>query len=131
MIIAVWAAIIKSSIKSDRLEKISKNQLKKTTSKHTFVSEQTSNSMHEKKVHFKTEIDLRGMRVDEALQAVTYYIDDAIQCNIMRVRILHGTGTGALRQAIRDYLASISGIHSYHDEDIRFGGSGITIVELD
>ncbi|MCL2649986.1 MAG: Smr/MutS family protein [Candidatus Azobacteroides sp.] len=129
--IVVAFGSIKSSIKSDRLEKISKNQLKKTTAKHTFVSEQTSNSMHEKKVHFKTEIDLRGMRVDEALQAVTYYIDDAIQCNIRRVRILHGTGTGALRQVVRDYLAGSAGVRNYHDEDVRFGGAGITVVEFE
>jgi len=122
---------IKSSIKSDRLEKISKNQAKKAEAKYTFVSEQMSNSMHEKKIHFKTEIDLRGMRADEALQAVTYYIDDAIQCNTGRVRILHGTGTGALRQVVRNYLAGASGIHKYHDEDVRFGGAGITVVEFE
>ncbi len=122
---------IKSTIKSDRLEKVSKNQLRKTDTKYTFVSEQTSNSIHEKKSHFKTEIDLRGMRVDEALQAVTYYIDDAIQCNIGRVRILHGTGTGALRQIVRDYLAGTHGIRNYHDEDVRFGGAGITVVEFE
>ena len=121
---------IKSTIKSDRLEKISKNQSKKTATKNTFVSEQTSGSIHEKKMHFKTEIDLRGMRADEALQAVTYYIDDAILCNAGRVRILHGTGTGALRQVARDYLAGVSGIRKYHDEDVQLGGSGITVVEL-
>ena len=70
------------------------------------------------------------MRVDEAVQAVTYFIDDAIQFNASRVRILHGTGTGALRQYIRQYLASVPGIASYHDEDVRLGGAGITVVEL-
>ncbi len=129
--IVVAFGAIKSAIKSDRLEKISKNQLKKNEGKkHTFVSEQTFDSMHEKKIHFKTEIDLRGMRVEEALQAVTYYIDDAIQCNVGRVRILHGTGTGALRQVVRDYLSGIPEIRDYHDEDVRFGGAGITIVEI-
>ena len=122
---------IKSTLKSDRLEKVSKNQLKKTNPTYTLLSEQTSSSMHEKKMHFKTEIDLRGMRVEEALQAITYYIDDAIQCNTGRIRILHGTGTGALRQVIRDYLAGTSGIQNYHDEDVRFGGAGITVVELE
>ncbi|MDR0232417.1 MAG: Smr/MutS family protein [Dysgonamonadaceae bacterium] len=129
--IVVAFGSIKSTIKSDRLEKVSKNQLKKADTKYTFVSEQTSSSMHEKKSHFKTEIDLRGMRADEALQAVTYYIDDAIQCNIGRVRILHGTGTGALRQVVRDYLSGTHGIHNYHDEDVRFGGAGITVVEFE
>jgi len=128
--IVVAFGSIKSTIKSERLEKISKNQLKKQDAKYTFISGQTSSSVHEKKMHFKTEIDLRGMRIDEALQAVTYYIDDAIQCNPGRVRILHGTGSGALRQAVRDYLASVQGIRQYRDEDVRLGGSGITVVEL-
>ena len=66
----------------------------------------------------------------EGLQAVTYFIDDAIQFGAQRVRILHGTGTGALRQAIRQYLASIHDVVDAHDEDVRFGGAGITVVEL-
>lgn len=80
---------------------------------------------------FKTEIDLRGMRLDEALQAVTYYIDDAIRFSMPRVRILHGTGTGALRQGIRQQLSATPGIARFHDEDVRFGGAGITVVELE
>ena len=70
------------------------------------------------------------MRADEALQAVTYFIDDAVQFSANRVRILHGTGTGALRQAIRQYLGTIAAIRDYHDEDVRFGGAGITVVEF-
>lgn len=70
------------------------------------------------------------MRADEAVQAVTYFIDDAIQFASARVRILHGTGTGALRMAIRQYLSTIDAIASYHDEDVRFGGAGITVVEF-
>lgn len=76
------------------------------------------------------EIDVRGMRVDEAVQAVTYFIDDAIQFNASRVRILHGTGTGALRQYIRQYLSTVPAVRRYADEDVRFGGAGITVVEL-
>lgn len=87
-------------------------------------------SSRERQLRFKPEIDLRGMRADEAIQAVTYFIDDALQFNIGRVRILHGTGTGALRQAIRQYLGTINGVASYRDEDVRFGGAGITVVEL-
>ena len=76
------------------------------------------------------EIDVRGFRADEAIQAVTYFIDDAIRFSAQRVRILHGTGTGVLRQVIRDYLATVPGILSTRDEDVRFGGAGITVVEL-
>ena len=94
------------------------------------VSRQTQDSIRQKHLDFKQEIDVRGMRADEALQAVTYFIDDALLVNASRVRILHGTGTGALRQAIRQYLHTIPGIASFHDEHVQFGGAGITVVEL-
>mgnify|MGYP000815171665 FL=1 len=71
------------------------------------------------------------MRADEAIQAITYFIDDAIQVSCARVRILHGTGTGALRQAIRQYLQSVNGVRHFQDEHVQFGGAGITVVELD
>lgn len=86
--------------------------------------------VHEKKVHFKQELDLRGMRAVDAMQAVDYYLDEAIQVGCHRVRILHGTGTGALRQSIRQLLATRLHVLRYYDEDVRFGGAGITIVEL-
>lgn len=123
--------MIKSTVKLDRLEKVSKNQIKKEIQKSTFVSEQTSDQMHEKRLHFKQEIDVRGMRGEEALQTVTYFIDDAIQVGVQQVRILHGTGTGILRQLIREYLRSVPGVRSFHDEHVQFGGAGITVVELD
>ena len=94
------------------------------------VSRQTQDSIRQKHLDFRQEIDVRGMRADEALQAVTYFIDDALLVNASRVRILHGTGTGALRQAIRQYLNTIPGIASFHDEHVQFGGAGITVVEL-
>jgi DNA mismatch repair protein MutS2 len=87
--------------------------------------------MSEKKLQFKLEIDVRGMRGEEALPAVIYYIDDAIQCNAGRVRILHGTGTGALRQIVRDYLKTVDGIKRFQDEHVQFGGAGITVVEFE
>lgn len=123
--------MIKSTVKLDRLEKVSKNQLKQEIKKSSFVSVQTRDEMHEKKLNFKQEIDVRGMRGDEALQAVTYFIDDAILVGSTRVRILHGTGTGALRQLIRDYLRTIPGVARYHDEHVQFGGAGITVVEFE
>lgn len=123
--------MIKSTVKLDRLEKVSKNQIKKEIQKSTFVSEQTSEQMHEKRLHFKQEIDVRGMRGDEALQTVTYFIDDAIQVGAHQVRILHGTGTGILRQLIREYLRTVPGVKNFHDEHVQFGGAGITVVELE
>lgn len=96
----------------------------------TLVSAHTSEESRQRQLNFKQEIDVRGMRVDEALQAVTYFIDDATQFNSSRVRILHGTGNGILRQYIRQYLDTVPSVKSYADEDVRFGGAGITVVQL-
>lgn len=96
-----------------------------------FVSELTSQSRQseaERRKNFKSEIDVRGMRAEEAVRAVTYLIDDAFQYNIFPVRILHGTGTGALKEAIRNYLLSYRSTLEFHDEDVRLGGAGITVV---
>lgn len=123
--------MIKSTVKLEQLEKVSKGQIKREIQKSTFVSSQTTDDMHEKKLNFKQEIDVRGMRGDEALQTVTYFIDDAIQVGADKVRILHGTGSGILRQLIRDYLRTIPGVRRFQDEHVQFGGAGITIVELD
>ena len=122
--------MLKSTVKVDRLEKVSKNQIKKENAKSTFLGVKTSDDMREKQLHFKQEIDVRGMRADEALQAVTYFIDDAIQVGCARVRILHGTGTGVLRQVIRQYLKTVPGVAHFQDEHVQFGGAGITVVEL-
>lgn len=70
------------------------------------------------------------MRGDEALNAVTYFIDDAILLRIARVRILHGTGSGILRTLIRQYLRTVSGVKDCRDEHVQFGGAGITVVDL-
>lgn len=123
--------MIKSTVKLEQLEKVSKGQIKREVQKSTFVSSQTSDEMHEKRLHFKQEIDVRGMRGDEALQTVTYFVDDAIQVGAGKVRILHGTGTGILRQLIRDYLRTVPGVKRFQDEHVQFGGAGITVVELD
>ncbi len=87
--------------------------------------------IHEKRLHFKQDLDVRGMRANEAVQSVSYFIDDAIQLGISRVRILHGTGTGALRMAIREYLAGVGSVRKYADEHVQFGGAGITVVDLE
>ena len=121
---------IRTTVKVDRLSPTLKQPSSGARQQASFISAATTDDSRERQLKFKTEIDLRGMRVDEALQAVTYYIDDAIQFNAGRVRILHGTGTGALRQSIRQYLATVPAVRHFADEDIRFGGAGITVVEF-
>ena len=97
---------------------------------YTFLSKETQENISERRLHFKQDIDVRGMRGEEALQAVTYYIDDAVLLGMPRVRILHGTGNGILRTLIRQYLQANPAVSSCRDEHIQFGGAGITIVEL-
>jgi DNA mismatch repair protein MutS2 len=94
------------------------------------VSNDTRNVIDNRKLNFKQDIDVRGMRGDEAINAVTYFIDDAILVGMSRVRILHGTGTGVLRQLIRQYLGTIPNVRSFRDEHVQFGGAGITVVDL-
>ena len=96
----------------------------------TFISLQTQNEIREKKLEFRQDIDVRGMRGDEAVQAVTYFIDDALVAGVSRVRILHGTGSGILRTLIRQYLATIPAVADFHDEHVQFGGAGITVVDI-
>ena len=93
-------------------------------------SRMTRETIDSHKVNFRQDIDVRGMRGDEAVNAVMHYIDDAILMGASRVRILHGTGTGALRQLIRQYLATIPNVSSFRDEHVQFGGAGITVVEI-
>lgn len=122
---------MKTTVKLSRLKRtIRKAQSVSVPGGVSYLSSQTSAASRERQLSFSNEIDVRGMRADEAVQAVMYYIDDAIQFNSSRVRILHGTGTGALRQYIRRYLDTVSAVRSYHDEDVRFGGPGITVVEF-
>lgn len=121
--------MIRTTSKLNTLEYVSKNQAKKET-RTNVIHASTSDDMREKKLNFKQDIDVRGMRGDEALQAVMYFIDDAILVGMSRVRILHGTGTGALRSMIRDYLRSIPSVSYFNDEHVQFGGAGITVVDL-
>ena len=96
----------------------------------SFIGRSTREQIYEKKLSFHPEIDIRGMNGEEALNAVTYFIDDALLLGIPRVRILHGTGSGYLRSVVREYLHTVPGITAYHDEHVQFGGSGITVVEF-
>lgn len=122
---------LKTIVRLDRLEVTQARPQAALSTKTTYISSQTQDSMYEKKLNFKQDIDVRGMRGDEALQAVTYFIDDAILVGMSRVRILHGTGNGILRTLIRQYLKTVPGVAGFHDEHVQFGGVGITVVDLE
>ena len=126
----VMFGLMKTNVKAERLERAEAPRQSQSIAKATFVSSATQEQMYEKKLNFKQDIDVRGMRGDEAVQAVTYFIDDAILVGVSRVRILHGTGTGILRTLIRQYLATVPGVAHYQDEHVQFGGAGITVVDL-
>ena len=121
---------LRTTISLDKLHTTNKPQ---TATKATVftVQESGDNSSRNRQLNFKNEIDVRGFRADEALQAITYFLDDAVQFNAGKVRILHGTGHGILRTLIREQLKTNTAVKDYHDEDVRFGGAGITVVYLE
>lgn len=126
----VTFGMMRTNVKPERLERATAPDAPARTQAATFVSKQTQDNIYEKKLNFKQDIDVRGMRGDEAIQAVTYFIDDAIILGISRVRILHGTGSGILRTLIRQYLHTVPGVKDFKDEHVQFGGAGITVVDL-
>ena len=126
----VTFGMMRTNVKPDRLERADPPSRKETTEAATYVSRQTQDAVYQKKLNFRQDIDVRGMRGEEALNAITYFIDDAILLGVSRVRILHGTGSGILRTLIRQYLATVPGVRDFKDEHVQFGGAGITVVDL-
>lgn len=123
---------IRTNVSVDKLEKVSANQVKKQirTSSPSVYPDFREN-ISQKRLLFKPEIDVRGMRGEEALQKVTDFLDEAVMLDSKNLRILHGTGTGALRQIIRQFLSTNPLVGSYADEQVQLGGAGITVVKLD
>lgn len=119
---------LSSKVELANLEYISARQAKKIQIERP--SANVSDALRQKKLHFNGQLDLRGMRADEALSVLMNYIDDALMVGIEEVRILHGTGTGALRETVRGYLKCLPGISSFHDAHPEEGGAGITVVEF-
>ena len=128
---------LRSKVKLEQLERTSPSasQGGGTVDKHAHLAIQTSHmtraTMEDRKQNFHQDLDVRGMRGDEAVDTVMHFIDDAILMGMSRVRILHGTGTGILRQLIRQYLNTVPNVKKAKDEHVQFGGAGITVVDLD
>ena len=116
-----------TTVDEKRLEKISNTEFKKT--QKVKAGEIPGWSL-DKKLGFKSDIDLRGKRAEEALEEVARYIDDAIMLNVSQVKILHGKGNGILRKLIREYLSTIDLVRSFEDEETKYGGTGITVVRF-
>ena len=127
---------VKTKMKLDQLEYADPAKAPKpTTMKHADLAVKTSritrDTMEDHRQNYHQDLDVRGMRGDEALNAVMHFLDDSILVGMSRVRILHGTGTGVLRQLIRQYLGTVPNVSHYRDEHVQFGGAGITVVDLD
>lgn len=121
---------ISSTMTPDKLERISSNEFREASRK-TFapIMQKVDTAITERKLNFTTELDIRGERLSDALNIVTSYIDDAIMLGVGTVRIIHGKGTGVLREEVQKYLRSIPGLEVC-DEDIRIGGTGVTVVKF-
>ncbi len=127
---------LRSKVKLEQLERAAKpKDTSNPADKHAHLAIQTSHvtraTMEDRRQNFHQDLDVRGMRGDEAIDTVMHFIDDAILIGLSRVRILHGTGTGVLRQLIRQYLHTVPNVKSAKDEHVQFGGAGITVVDLD
>lgn len=125
---------IKSKMPLDKVERITSNEYKSAVKAEPKPVTQTTSmdsSISERKLNFKMELDVRGQRVNEALDNVMHYIDDAIMLNVSSVRIIHGKGTGALRDEIQRFLRATPGVVSAKDESVQLGGSGVTVVTFD
>ena len=123
---------ISSTMGAAALERISSNEFHDLSRKQFSRPQQRVDvSVSSRKLNFSPEIDIRGQRLSEALDTVMHYIDDAIMLGMGQVRIIHGKGTGVLHEEIQKYLRTVPGVASVSDEDVRIGGSGVTIVTLE
>ena len=121
--------MIKSTVSIGRLRPC--DAPKEEVRKVSFLTAETQDQLHNKRLNFKSEIDIRGMRGEEAVQAVGYFLDDAVVCNVHQLRVLHGTGNGILRTLVRQYLSTLPFVKNFHDEHVQFGGAGITVITLE
>ena len=133
---------MRTKVKVAQLERCSKNEASSmkneasaTINKYAHLAIQTSkmtrSTMEDRKHNYHQDLDVRGMRGDEAVNTVMHFIDDSILIGMSRVRILHGTGNGILRQLIRQYLNTVPNVVKARDEHVQFGGAGITVVDLE
>lgn len=122
---------MRTKMPASRLEYVDMAEAKKEDVAPVFnVSRETRETIDNRKLNFHQDLDVRGMRGDEALNAVMYFIDDACLVGMSRVRILHGKGNGILRKLIRQYLATVPSVTSFRNEHVQFGGAGITVVDI-
>ncbi|MGQ9620195.1 MAG: endonuclease MutS2 [Bacteroidales bacterium] len=128
--VTVEAGSFRFQISAGRLEKVSRSELKKSLQQGMIIT-QSDPLISQRKLNFKPEIDIRGIRGEEAISIVRNLIDDAVMVQHRNLRIIHGKGNGILRHLIRQYLSTVNVVKSFSDEHVERGGAGITLVELD
>lgn len=122
---------LRTSVNRNKLERITNNEAKKIKKTYNQTLPNINKGLSEKRLNFKTEIDVRGQRGEEAIQTIMAFVDDAIMLDYKQLRILHGKGNGILKEMIRNYLKAEPVVKSVRDEHVQFGGAGITVVELE
>ena len=124
---------ISSKMPLDKVERITSNEFKSAVKEtaRPVTSIKVDSSINERKLNFSTELDVRGERLNDAIETVTRYVDDAIMLGVSNVRIIHGKGTGVLRDELQKLIRTMPGVASVRDEHIQFGGTGVTIVTFD
>jgi len=128
--ITIGFGSIYTTVPIKNIERISANEFRKTQKSQPIIPTASNFNLSQRKLDFKTTIDVRGQRVEEALDNVVQFIDQALMVGTGEVKILHGKGNGILKEEIRKLLKTFGGISSIADEHIEFGGSGITIVKF-
>jgi DNA mismatch repair protein MutS2 len=121
---------LKTTIKINRLEKISKKEFKKLTVEDQPVKALTGIDLNEKMMNFTFNLDIRGKRGETALQEVDSFIDDALILGYPELRIVHGKGDGILRTLTRNHLKGYKQVGQMTDEHPDRGGAGVTIVKM-
>jgi len=128
--VSVAIGNIISKMSKEKVERISNNEYQTASRNHVKKSTYQDLGVSERRLNFKPYIDIRGQRLDEAIDSVTHFIDDALMLGFPEVKILHGKGNGILKEEIRKYLKTVGGISAMKDELLELGGSGITVVTL-
>ena len=132
---AVVVAIgnISSKMPLDKVERITSNEFKNAVKETARPASaiKVDSAISERKLNFSTEMDVRGERLNDAVEKVTRYVDDAVMLGVSSVRIIHGKGTGVLRDELQKLIRTIPGVASVRDEHIQFGGTGVTIVTFE
>ena len=131
--VVVTIGNISSKMPLDKVERITSNEFKSAVKEvaRPVSAVRVDSALTERKLNFSTELDVRGERLNDAVEKVTHYIDDAIMLNVSSVRIIHGKGTGVLRDELQKLIRTMPGVASAKDEHIQFGGSGVTVVTFD